>query len=84
MHAAGGRDSVTPERLLKAPLLMAFFTFVAKAVLRAMCDNLLFRLTNSTFCQKSGAVDAARRSPSCSSARGSAGVASSGDELGTF
>lgn len=44
MYAAGGRDSVPPERLLKASLLMAFYTVRSE---RLFCEqlgyNLLFR-----------------------------------------
>lgn len=44
MYASGGRDSVPPERLLKASLLMAFYTVRSE---RLFCDqlsyNLLFR-----------------------------------------
>lgn len=44
MYAAGGRDSVPPERLLKSSLLMAFYTVRSE---RLFCEqlgyNLLFR-----------------------------------------
>lgn len=44
MYAAGGRDSVPPERLLKASLLMAFYSVRSE---RLFCEqlgyNLLFR-----------------------------------------
>ena len=44
MYASGGRDSVPPERLLKASLLMAFYTVRSE---RLFCEqlgyNLLFR-----------------------------------------
>jgi hypothetical protein len=46
---AGGRDSVPPERLLKASLLMAFYRFGAKGCSRAVGYNLLFRLDHGTF-----------------------------------
>ena len=44
IYASGGRDSVPPERLLKASLLMAFYTVRSE---RLFCEqlgyNLLFR-----------------------------------------
>ena len=68
MYVAGGRDSVPPECLLKASPLMAFYTVRSEGCSASNVRQPSFPSDHSTFCQKSGAVDAARRSPSCSSA----------------
>jgi transposase len=41
MYAAGGRPSIPPERLLKAGLLMAFYSIRSE---RALCDALNYHL----------------------------------------
>jgi transposase len=41
MYAAGGRDSVPPERLLKASLLMAFYSVRSE---RLFCEQLAYNL----------------------------------------
>jgi hypothetical protein len=68
MHAAGGRDSVPPECLLKASLLMLSIRVRSEGCSASNVRQPAFPFDHGTFCQKSGSVDAAR-SPSCASAR---------------
>jgi len=42
MYVAGGRDSVLPERVLKASLLMRSIRFGAKAVFCEQCATTCF------------------------------------------
>ena len=69
MYVAGGRDSVRSVRLLKASLRMAFHTVRSEDCCASNVRQPAFPFDHSTFCQKSGAIDAARRSLSCASAR---------------
>jgi len=54
MYVAGGRDSVPPERLLKASLLMAFYTVLSEGSSASNVRQPAFPFDHSTFCQKIG------------------------------
>jgi hypothetical protein len=57
MYVAGGRDSVPPERLLKASLLMAFYTVRSERLFPSSVPQPAFPFRPQHVFQKSGAVD---------------------------
>jgi transposase len=56
MYVAGGRDSVPPERLLKASLLMAFYTVLSERLFCEQWATTGFSVRPQHVLQKSGAM----------------------------
>jgi hypothetical protein len=54
MYVAAGRDSVPPERLLKASLLMAFYTVRSERPFREQCATTCFSVRPQHVLQKIG------------------------------
>jgi len=54
MYVAGGRDSVPPERLLKASLLMAFYTVRSEGCSASNVRQPAFPFDHRTFLPKIG------------------------------